>query len=85
MNKLFTPEAWDDYTYWVEQSERKILKKIGDLIRDIERGGSAGIGKPEPLKGDLDGWWSRHITLEHRLVYRIDGDNLLIARCKDHY
>jgi toxin YoeB len=84
MNKVFSDKAWEDYQYWVE-NDRKILRKINELLRDIERGGHSGIGKPEPLKYDLEGFWSRRITGEHRLVYSIEGDSILIAKCRKHY
>jgi len=84
MNKIFSDIAWDHYQYWV-LNDRKILKKINDLIRDIERNGNFGIGKPEPLKNELSGFWSRRITDTHRLVYSIDEDCIYIAKCKGHY
>lgn len=84
MNKIFSDIAWNEYQYWVV-SDRKILKKINELIRDIERGGNEGIGKPEPLKNELSGYWSRRITGEHRLIYSIDADNIYIAKCRGHY
>ena len=84
MNKVFSDNAWEEYQYWVA-NDRKILKKVNELIRDIERNGHTGIGKPEPLKHDLEGFWSRRITEEHRLVYSIDGDNIYIAKCRKHY
>ena len=84
MNKTFSDIAWEEYQYWVEH-DRKILRKINELIVEIERGGHAGKGKPEPLKHDLAGYWSRRITDEHRLIYNIDGDNLYIAKCRNHY
>ncbi len=84
MNKVFSDEAWEDYQYWVD-NDRKILRKVNELLRDIERNGHAGIGKPEPLKHDLEGFWSRRITHEHRLVYSIQGNDILIAKCRRHY
>ncbi|MDR3364198.1 MAG: Txe/YoeB family addiction module toxin [Clostridiales Family XIII bacterium] len=84
MNKVFSDEAWEEYQYWIA-NDKKILKRINDLIKDIERGGHQGIGKPEPLKHDLDGYWSRRISHEHRLIYAINGENILIAKCKNHY
>lgn len=84
MNKVFSDEAWEDYQYWVD-NDRKVLRKINDLLRDIERNGHAGTGKPEPLKHDLDGFWSRRITQEHRLIYRIQAGEILIAKCRRHY
>ncbi len=84
MNKIFSDEAWEDYQYWVE-TDRKILRKINELLRDIDRNGNTGIGKPEPLKHDLEGFWSRRITQEHRLIYCIQDDQILIAKCRKHY
>ncbi|GHV55430.1 txe/YoeB family addiction module toxin [Synergistales bacterium] len=85
MNKNWSDEAWDDYLYWQSQ-DKKILKKINDLLKDIERNGeSEGIGKPEPLKGNMSGLWSRRVTEEHRLVYRIIDGTVEIIACKEHY
>ncbi len=84
MNLCFAPGAWEDYLYWQRQ-DRKITGKINDLIRECQRHPFHGIGKPEPLKGDLAGWWSRRITREHRLVYRVVDDTLQIAQCRYHY
>ena len=84
MNKLFTENGWADYTYW-ETEDRKTLKRINQLIADIERNGNAGIGKPEPLHGDLSGFWSRRINDKDRLVYAIDEDNIYILACRYHY
>ena len=84
MNLLFSPQAWEDYQYWI-QSDKKVLKKINDLLKEISRNPYSGIGKPEPLKHALSGYWSRRITDEHRVVYRIDGEVLKIAQLKYHY
>ncbi len=84
MNKVFTDNAWEDYTYWV-QNDKKIVKKINNLLKDIERNGNIGIGKPEPLKHELEGFWSRRITDEHRLVYNIQNNNINILQCRYHY
>jgi toxin YoeB len=84
MNKVFSDRAWEEYQYWIA-NDKKILKRINELIRDIERGGHTGMGRPEALKHDLEGFWSRRITEEHRLVYSIDGDHLYIAKCRKHY
>ena len=84
MNKVFSDEAWEDYQYWIE-NDKKILRKINDLLHDIERNGHFGIGKPEPLKHDLEGFWSRRITEEHRLVYSLKNDSVYIAKCRKHY
>ncbi|MDR1380586.1 MAG: Txe/YoeB family addiction module toxin [Tannerella sp.] len=77
-------DAWEDYLYWQTQ-DKKTLKKINELSKDIERNRYTGIGKPEPLKEDLAGWWSRRINDADRLIYRIDGDFCLILQCKGHY
>jgi len=84
MNKVFSDIAWEHYQHWIV-TDKKIMKKINELIRDVERNGNDGIGKPEPLKNELSGYWSRRITDIHRLVYSIDGDNIYIAKCKGHY
>lgn len=84
MKKIWDETAWADYLYWQTQ-DKKTLRKINNLIKDIERNGNSGIGKPEPLKNDLSGFWSRRIDDYNRLVYRISGDILEIASCKDHY
>lgn len=76
--------AWNEYLWWQGQ-DRKILKRIHQLIADIQRNGNEGIGKPEPLRHEFAGYWSRRITEEHRLIYRIDGDIVIIAACKYHY
>lgn len=85
MNIIWAPEAWEDYIWWQNQ-DRKTLKRINSLIKDIERNGIAGgIGKPEPLRGDLSGFWSRRIDGQNRLVYRITNNGIEIASCKTHY
>ena len=76
--------AWDDYLWW-QQQDRKVLSRINDLLKDIDRNGNAGIGKPEPLKHGFQGYWSRRINDEHRLVYKLDGDEIRIAACRYHY
>ncbi len=78
--------AWGDYLYWQTQ-DKKPLKRINQLIKDIERNGNEGVGKPEPLKDNLSGFWSRRIDERHRLVYRIDEEsgNIQIAQCRGHY
>jgi toxin YoeB len=81
---IFSKNAWEDYISW-QTEDKKTLKKINALIRDIQRTPYEGIGKPEPLKFDLAGLWSRRIDLEHRLVYRIDGSDLLIYACRYNY
>lgn len=84
MSVIFSKEAWEDYQYWVRTDKRKV-DKINKLIKDVLRNPFEGIGKPEPLKDNLQGFWSRRIDEEHRLVYEHDGENLSIASCKDHY
>lgn len=84
MKIVFSTRGWDDYLWWQAQ-DRKILKRINALIIDASRHGSTGIGKPEPLKHGLQGYWSRRITDEHRLVYRVVGDELRMAACRYHY
>ena len=81
---LFTEDAWADYLYWQSQ-DKKTLKRINQLLQDIERNGYGGIGKPEPLRGDLSGFWSRRIDDEHRIVYRISEDRIEIIQCRGHY
>ena len=84
MNKIWYDRAWDDYLYWQSQ-DKKTLKRINQLIRDAERDPFNGIGKPEPLKGDLSGFWSRRIDEGNRLVYRPNNGILEILSCKGHY
>ena len=81
---LFTEDAWEDYLYWQTQ-DKKTLKRINQLLQDIERNGNNGIGKPEPLRGDLSGFWSRRIDDEHRIVYRVTEDRVEIIQCRGHY
>jgi toxin YoeB len=84
MKLLFSERAWEDYLHWQAQDE-KILERLNTLIREASRTPFQGIGKPEPLRGDLSGWWSRRITQEHRLVYRVSEGTLQIAQCRYHY
>ncbi|MCU1751831.1 Txe/YoeB family addiction module toxin [Pseudomonas sp. 6D_7.1_Bac1] len=84
MNILFTPEGWDDYL-WFQQNDKAGLKRINLLIKATLRDPFAGPGKPEPLKHNLSGFWSRRITAEHRLVYTVEGDELQIVMCRYHY
>ncbi|MBQ6976171.1 MAG: Txe/YoeB family addiction module toxin [Selenomonadaceae bacterium] len=86
MNKIFSDKGFEDYVYWQTQ-DRKTLKRINDLIKDIERNGvDKGIGKPEQLKHELSGMWSRHIDEKNRIIYFLDDNNCLnIASCKGHY
>lgn len=80
----FDPEAFQDFRKWATE-DKKIFKKIGELIKDTSRTPFQGLGKPEPLKHDLSGFWSRRITEEHRLVYKVEKDTLFIVSCKFHY
>lgn len=84
MIKVWTDEAWEDYLYWQTQ-DKKTLKRINKLLQDIERNGYDGIGKPEPLKYDLQGYWSVRINDSNRIVFRIESGNLEIWQCGSHY
>ena len=88
MRLLFTPQAWDDYLHW-QKTDRRMLRRLNGLIEDTRRHPFEGIGKPEPLRGVLTGFWSRRITAEHRLVYRVveaaDAQRLEIVACRYHY
>jgi toxin YoeB len=84
MKLVWDEHAWDDYVYWQTQ-DRKVLKRINALIEDIQRNGNEGIGKPEALKHGFRGFWSRRITDEHRLVYKVTEDSVLIAQCRYHF
>ena len=81
---VFTEQAWQDYLYWQGQ-DKKTLRRINQLLQDISRNGYTGIGKPEPLKNDLSGYWSRRIDDVNRLVYRILGDTIEVLQCRGHY
>jgi toxin YoeB len=81
---VWDESAWDDYTWWQVQ-DRKVLRRINTLIKDIARNANEGIGKPEPLKYGFQGYWSRRITDEHRLIYKVVGDQIRIAQCRYHY
>lgn len=84
MNKAFTDIGWEDYLYW-QTEDRKTLRKINTLLKDIERNGNEGIGKPEPLTGDLSGFWSRRINQKDRLIYALEIDQIIIIACRYHY
>ena len=84
MRLVFTTNGWDDYTHW-QQADHQVLKRINLLLTVITRNGNEGIGKPEELNHDFAGYWSRRITDEHRLVYKVDGDQVRIAACRYHY
>lgn len=80
----WTNEAWDDYLYW-QSTDKQVLKRINTLIKDIKRSPFDGIGKPEPLKHDLSGYWSRRIDKENRIVYKVTPDSIIVAMCRYHY
>lgn len=88
MRLVWTGNAWEDYVHWLE-ADGAVARRINELIKDARRSPFKGIGKPEPLKGDLAGWWSRRITGEHRLVYRVSGTGaarqMEIVACRYHY
>ena len=85
MTKItFSKNAWEDYVFW-QTEDKRTLRKINSLIKDIQRTPYEGIGKPEPLKFDLAGFWSRRIDLEHRLVYQVVNSEILIYACRFHY
>lgn len=84
MKIVFSKNAWEDYTSWLSE-DKNILKKINELIKDIQRTPFEGKGKPEPLKYDLAGFWSRRIDREHRLVYQVSGNDILIYSCRYYY
>jgi len=81
---IFSDHTWDDYLYW-QKTDKKILKRINVLIKDVRRSPSEGIGKPEPLKHALSGYWSRRINDEHRFVYKVSDDAMFIAQLRYHY
>ncbi|MCD4722706.1 MAG: Txe/YoeB family addiction module toxin [Desulfobacula sp.] len=84
MKLIFAENAWDDYLY-MQKNDRKKLKRVNNLIKDIQRNKFEGLGKPEPLKHNLSGYWSRRINNEHRIVYKIENDSILIAQLRYHY
>jgi len=84
MEKIWTDKAWNDYLYWQLQ-DKKTLKRINQLLKDIDRNLYDGIGKPEALSEDLSGWWSRRIDNTNRLVYRIENNKIIISHCRTHY
>lgn len=84
MNKAFTDIGWEDYLYW-QTEDRKTLRKINTLLKDIEGNGNEGIGKPELLTGDLSGFWSRRINQKDRLIYALEMDQIIIIACRYHY
>ena len=84
MIKYWTDDAWEEFDYWTEQ-DKKTLRQIKKLLKDIDRNGYKGLGHPEPLTGDLSGYWSRHIDEKNRLVYKIENDIVKIIQCGSHY
>lgn len=84
MNLVWIEEGWEDYLHW-QKTDKKTLKKINELIKVIQRTPFEGIGKPEALKENLSGWWSRRINLEDRLVYKVENDRVIILQCRKHY
>jgi len=84
MKYIFVDESWEDYLYW-QKTNLKIAIKINALLKDIARNPYSGLGKPEPLKYKYKGFWSRRIDGEHRLIYQVKGDEILIAKCRFHY
>jgi len=84
MKYIFVDESWEDYLYW-QKTDKKILAKINDLIKDISRTPYTGLGKPEALKYKYKGFWSRRITEEHRLIYQVKGNELYIVKCRFHF
>ncbi|MEI6167072.1 MAG: Txe/YoeB family addiction module toxin [bacterium] len=84
MKIVFSSQGWEDYLHW-QQTDKKLLKRVNDLIKEIVRTPFEGIGKPEPLRHALGGYWSRRINDEHRLVYKVEGDTVLIAQARYHY
>lgn len=84
MKLTFSTNAWEDYLYW-QKTDKAILKRINTLIKDIQRTPFDGIGKPEPLKFNLSGFWSRRINEEHRLIYGVEDDAIFVVACRYHY
>ena len=84
MKLVFAEQAWEDYLHW-QQTDKQITRRIHELIKDTTRNPFSGIGKPEPLRFELAGYWSRSINGEHRMVYKVEGDKLLLAQLRYHY
>lgn len=84
MNKAWQDEAWEDYLHW-QMQDKKTLKKINELLKDIDRNAYSGIGKPEALKGNLSSYWSRRIDEKNRIVYKIENEQIIIIQCGSHY
>ena len=84
MNLIWNNEAWEEYVQWQKQ-DKKMVKKINEIIKDIKRNGKEGIGKPEPLKHELSGYWSRRITDKHRFIYKLTETGIVVIACANHY
>jgi toxin YoeB len=84
MKYIFVDESWEDYLFW-QKADKKMLKRINELLKDISRQPFTGLGKPEPLKHKYRGFWSRRIDAEHRLIYKVKNYEILIAKCRFHY
>ena len=84
MKYIFVDESWEDYLYW-QKTDKKMLSRINELLKDISRTPFKGIGKPEPLRFKYKGYWSRRIDHEHRLIYKVNDDEIYIAKCRFHY
>ncbi len=84
MNITFTPQGWEDYQYW-QKHDKRVLKRIHELMKDIARSPFEGIGKPEPLKHNLSGCWSRRISEEHRIIYQVSNDSVVFMQFRYHY
>jgi len=81
---IFVDESWEDYVYW-QETDKKMVRRINELLKDISRNPFSGLGKPEPLKYKYKGFWSRRINEEHRLIYQVRENEVLIAKCRYHY
>ena len=84
MRYVFVDESWEDYLYW-QENDKETIKKINSLIKDTLRNPFSGLGKPEPLVGNYKGYWSRRINQEHRLIYKVENNMIIIASCRFHY
>lgn len=84
MKLTFNEQAWSDYLYW-QKTDKKMLKRLNEMLKNIKRTPFEGLGKPEPLRGNLSGWWSRRLDHEHRLIYRVEGDTVQLLQCRYHY
>ena len=84
MNLIWNNEAWEEYVQWQKQ-DKKMVKKINEIIKDIKRNGNEGIGNPEPLKHELSGYWSRRITDKHRFIYKLTETGIVVIACANHY